>query len=186
MRKITKKKNNKKKELLSWMSKKLEVKETIGYGKGVFAKEEIGKDEMLAVFGGYVLDVSVEEKLPGNLSDYSLQISENLVIGPAYKNEISDSEAFNHSCSPNAGFKGQIFLVAIRNIKRGEQIAFDYAMVLSKAKNAKFYKMKCLCGSKNCRGHITDNDWKNPELQKKYNGYFQWYLQEKINKSKKK
>lgn len=166
------------------MNPKLEVKNTKKYGKGVFAKKNIKKDDALAIFGGYVFNASEEEKLPGNLSDYSLQISENLVIGPVNKDEINDSEAFNHNCDPNAGFKGQIFLVAMREIKKGEQITFDYAMVLSKAKNAELYKMKCLCGSKECRGYITDNDWKNKKIQKKYKGYFQWYLQEKINKYK--
>lgn len=170
----------------SWMNPKLGVRETQKYGKGVFAKKDIKKGETLAIFGGYVFSASEEEKLPGNLGDYSLQISESLVIGPAYENEISDSESFNHSCNPNAGFRGQISLVAIKNIKKSEQIVFDYAMVLSKSKEAKFYKMKCFCGSKNCRKYVTDNDWKIPELQKKYKSYFQFYLQEKINKLKNK
>jgi len=88
---------------------------------------------------------------------------------------------FNHSCNPNAGFKGQIFLVAMRNIRKGEQITFDYGMVLHEIKNLdKQYKLKCYCGSKKCRRFITFNDWKKPELQKKYFGYFQLYLQEKL------
>ena len=175
------KKTIKKSRPFSWMNPKLEVRDTEKYGNGVYAKEIIKKNDILAIFGGYVFNASEEEKLPGNLSDYSVQISENLVIGPAYQDEIRDSEGFNHSCDPNAGFRGQIFLVAMRDIKKGEQVSFDYAMVLSKAKNAKVYKIKCLCGSKKCRGYITDNDWKKLELQKKYRGYFQWYLQEKIN-----
>lgn len=170
----------------SWMNPKLEVRNTGKYGKGVFTKENIKNNEMLAVFGGHVFTANEEEKLLGDLTDYSLQITDNLVIGPYFKEEIFESESFNHSCEPNAGFKGQIFLVAMKNIKKREQITFDYAMVLSKSKNTKFYKLKCLCGSKKCRGYITDNDWKNPKLQKKYKGYFQWYLQEKINKLKNK
>jgi len=31
-----------------------------------------------------------------------------------------------------------------------------------------------------CRGKVTFNDWKIPEIQKRYDGYFSWYLQEKI------
>jgi hypothetical protein len=30
-------------------------------------------------------------------------------------------------------------------------------------------------------GVITDNDWQRPELQARYDGYFSWFLQEKIN-----
>ncbi len=90
-------------------------------------------------------------------------------------------ESINHSCSPNAGFKGQIVLVAMHDIKKGEQITFDYATVLSKPRGVdKEYEFKCNCGSVECRKSITWNDWKNPVLQKKYDGYFQWYLGEKI------
>lgn len=166
--------------MLNWTNEKLETKEIKDFGKGVFAKKDIKKDELLCVFGGYIIPVKGE---PEN-SDYDLQIAEDLLISS--QGDHDGGSFFNSSCEPNAGFKGQIFLVAMRNIKRGEQICFDYAMVLSHSKGAKKYKIKCHCGSKNCRGYITENDWKIPELQKKYSGYFQWYLQEKINRFKQK
>lgn len=88
----------------------------------------------------------------------------------------------NHSCDPNAGFNGQIFMVAMRDIKKDEEIVYDYAMLMHANKRSNsYFKMKCKCGSKMCRGFITENDWKISELQKRYDGYFQWYLQEKIN-----
>ena len=68
----------------------------------------------------------------------------------------------------------------MRNIKKNEQITFDYAMTLFKSKNGPNYKLKCFCGEKNCRKFITNNDWKLKKLQKKYKGYFQYYLEEKI------
>ena len=185
MKKMTNKKDNKKPRPFSWMNPNLEIKETDGYDKGVFAKKDIKKGEILSVLGGHVFKASEELKLSGKISDYSLQINDDFVIGPVNNEEIDDSDYFNHNCSPNAGFNGQIFLVAMRNIKKWEQVTFDYAMVMSKAKNTKFYKMKCLCGAENCRGYVTDDDWKKSELQKKYKGYFQWYLQEKITKNKK-
>jgi SET domain-containing protein len=169
----------------SWINHNLKVCDTKNYGKGVFAKRGIKKNELLAVFGGYIKKLSEEKKLPKEIQDEGVQINENFSLGIIKKVQFEEASFFNHSCDPNAGFKGQIFLVAMKNIKKGEQICFDYAMVLSKSKNAKFYKLRCLCGSKNCRKYITDNDWKKPELQKKYEGYFQWYLQEKINKIKK-
>lgn len=174
----------KKKQLMrrpfAWMNPKLEVRDTREYGGGVFAKQNIKKDEKLVIFGGYIKSIVEEEKLGELVYNESVQISESHCLGILNPSDLEDSSFFNHSCNPNAGFKGQIFLVAMKNIKKDEQVAFDYAMVLSKAKNAKFYKMKCLCGSKNCRKYVTDNDWKKLELQKKYDGYFQWYLQEKI------
>lgn len=70
----------------------------------------------------------------------------------------------------------------MRNIKTDGEITFDYAMVLHKADKADDYKLNCLCDSPNCRGTITYSDWELPELQERYDGYFQWFLQEKVNR----
>jgi len=51
-------------------------------------------------------------------------------------------------------------------------------------KSNSYFKMNCNCGSKKCRKIITEDDWEIPELQKRYNGYFQYYLQEEINKNR--
>ncbi|MFA5993403.1 MAG: SET domain-containing protein [Parcubacteria group bacterium] len=172
--------NNNKKDF-SWINSSLEVRDIAECGKGVFALSDIKKDELLAIFGGYVMDVREEDDLPEYMNDYALQIHENFVLGIIKEEEIFDTDFFNHSCDPNAGFGGQIFLVAMRNIEAGEEVVFDYAMVLHKSRGVKAYEMKCLCKKDNCRGVITENDWKIPQLQKKYNGYFQHYLQKKIN-----
>lgn len=179
---------NKEKKPFSWMNPKLEVKNTKKYGKGVFAKKNIRKDEMLFVMGGYILTVDDDNNgLEKEAIDKPIDISDYFFIGPRNKRdlEMMPQHYVNHSCTPNAGFKGQIFMVAIRNINKGEEIFYDYAMVMSPNENSNsYFKMKCLCGSKNCRGYITEDDWEIPKLQKRYKGYFQWYLQEKIKKNK--
>ena len=170
----------------SWINPKLDVRTALKCGKGVFAATNIKKDEVLSVFGGYI--VKAIDVLDSTFydDDYSLQISEDFLIGPMGKRDLTDADFFNHSCDPNAGFNGQIFLVAMRNIKEDEEITFDYAMVLQKMPGVKFYKLKCLCGSQKCRGFVTENDWKTKDLQKRYDGYFQFFIQKKINKNKNK
>jgi SET domain-containing protein len=191
------------------MNPKLEIRKTDKYGKeirpefvggkkiykntgengeGVFTRKNIKKDEMLMVLGGYILTIKDENNLRGIVADKPIEISEEFSIGPLEPSdlELMPQHYINSSCDPNAGFKGQIFLVAMRNIKKGEEIAYDYAMVMnSNEKSNSYFKIKCLCGSKNCRGYIAEDDWKIPELQKRYDGYFQWHLQKKINKIKK-
>lgn len=177
------------KQTFSWMNPKLEVLPASKYGKnekGVFAKGNIKKGKMLAIFGGFIMTLKEEEMLPDYISDYGLQISEKFILGIKKKSEISDTDMFNHSCNPNAGFNGQIFLVAMKDIKKNTEVVFDYAMVLYGNNKKESYNIECNCGSKKCRKIITENDWKIPELQKRYNGYFQYYLQEKINKLKEK
>lgn len=167
-----------------WLNPKLDVKKTKKYGYGTFAKENIKKGERLLVLSGYVMRLNEEEKLPGSLSDNGIQITEELSICVSKKEELGGINFFNHSCSPNAGIKGQIFLVAMKSIKTGEEVTFDYAMTLCQSKNAKPYHLECLCGKKKCRKVITDSDWMNEDIQKKYDGYFQFYIQEKVDKIK--
>lgn len=162
-----------KKRMFSWMNPGLEIKETEKKAKGVFAKKDVHKGDILCIFGGHIVTLE-EEKV-----DSGIQIHENLVLTSLDHKEPTDY--VNHSCNPNAGIKGQNFLVSIREIKKGEEICFDYAMCLfSKTKNPD-YVFDCMCGHKNCRKSITSNDWKIRILQKRYRGYFQFFLQEKIN-----
>jgi len=169
----------------NWLNPKLEVNHSKVAGRGTFAKGNIKKGDLLLVLSGYVMKLSDEEKLPGSLSDNGLQVTENLSLSVSKKSELGGINFFNHSCDPNAGIKGQIFLVAMRNIKKGEEVTFDYAMTLYETPGTQLYKLKCLCKKKNCRGIITDSDWKNKELQKRYKGYFQYFIQEKIDRKSK-
>lgn len=171
------------KTVYSWLSPKLEVRDAGKCGKGIFSNVPIKKDERLAVFGGYVISIKDEERLSKECEDSGVQITEELVI--TSKDAVEDTDFFNHSCNPNAGFHGQIFLVAMRDIKKDEEVTFDYAMVLCRSDSAKPYNMKCLCGASNCRGFITDDDWRNTAIQNEYDGYFQTFISEKIKGDKK-
>jgi len=175
----------------SWMNPKLEVRDTGNYGKGLFAKEEIRKNELITILGGYAMTLEEFFKLPPDIMHYSSQIAEEFVFGIKSKNEEDDACFVNHSCNPNAGFKGQIFLVAKRKIRIDEEVTYDYAMELHPSKTPnpsgvqRFDTMECECGARNCRKLITEYDWKRPDLQKRYDGYFQWYIQDKIDRIKK-
>lgn len=173
-----------KKNNFFWLNPKLRVNDTLQTGKGTFAVKNIKKGELLLVLSGYVMFLEDEERLPGSLSDNGIQVSDELSLCASKKSELGGINFFNHSCEPNAGIRGQIFLVAMRPIIKNEEVTFDYAMTLCRAKKAKPYRLKCMCRTKNCRGIITDNDWKRKDLQLKYKDYFQYFIQEKINNLK--
>ncbi len=179
---------SRKTHLFSWMNPKLEIRDTGKYGKGVFVqKGMVRKDEMVFVMGGSILTIADENRLEGVLADKLYEISEDFSIGPRNVAELKRMpQSFaNHSCNPNAGFKGQIFMVAMRTIRVGEEVTHDYAMAMhSNPQSATFFTMECQCGSPNCRKLITEDDWQQPDLQRRYDGYFQWYLQEKIDARK--
>jgi uncharacterized protein len=69
-----------------------------------------------------------------------------------------------------------VVYVALRDIGIGEEFTADYAMTEDEP-----YEMNCRCGSQSCRGIITGFDWQKPEIQKKYNGYFSWFIQRRID-----
>lgn len=167
----------------NWLSPKLEVRKSKIKGNGVFAKENILQGTRLAIFGGKLMFIDEIKNLSGHLKDYTMQIEERFVLGPSLdETELDETNFFNHSCEPNSGFKGQIFLVAMKDIKKNEEITFDYAMVVSESVGSDIvFEMECNCGSINCRKKITENDWKLPDIRKKYNGFFSQYLQEKLN-----
>ncbi|MFA5323922.1 MAG: SET domain-containing protein-lysine N-methyltransferase, partial [Smithella sp.] len=66
----------------------------------------------------------------------------------------------NHSCNPNLeadqdGYR--IFLKALRNIKVGEELSYDYGLITDERKTAKVKKeYACLCGAKNCSGTMLN------------------------------
>ena len=112
--------------------------------------------------------------------DFGVQISESLVMACPPGFPLGAADFINHSCEPTVGFLGQIGLVAMRDIAANEEISFDYAMCLHPVPGLPRYEMHCCCGSLNCRQIVTENDWQVPELQLKYFGYFQPYLQQII------
>ncbi len=83
----------------------------------------------------------------------------------------------NHCCEPNAGMRGTLTLVAMRDIQAGEEICFDYAMT----DGSDYDEFDCGCGAVFCRGRVTGNDWQLPELWERYAGYFSPYLSRRID-----
>lgn len=66
------------------------------------------------------------------------------------------------------------------DIAPGEEICLDYAMCDGSA----YDEFECGCGSPNCRGYVSGDDWKRPELWERYKGYFSPYLQRRIDRLK--
>jgi uncharacterized protein len=172
------------KRVNNWLNPKLEVKDTDKHGQGVFAQKNIVKNEILAIFGGHIMNREEKDKLPEDVRNLALGIDDDMFIGPISKEETDDAEWFNHSCEPNAGLWGQIMLVAMRDIKADEEITFDYCMSCSQ-KGQKRILFSCNCGATNCRKEITNHDWDIPALQQKYKGYFSFFVQRNINETTK-
>jgi len=73
----------------NWLTPKAEVRQSSIGGKGVFAKEAIGKDEIIAVWGGYIItrrELSDLVKKYGQDFRYPVQLVDGFWIGPRSEN----------------------------------------------------------------------------------------------------
>jgi len=149
-------------------------------GWGLFAKEEIKKDEIVGIKAGHILkkeEFDARGGFDSKTGQATMQIADNFFLGPKKEEEIKDIMMWvNHSCNPNLGFLGNVIVVAVRDIKKDEELASDYAMNI----NYPEFKMACSCGARECRKMISSTDWQNGELQKKYGKYFSSYLKDKF------
>jgi SET domain-containing protein len=152
-------------------------------GMGLFAKKTINKGELIAIWGGVIYskkDIQKMSKKYPNMVSHPFGVYKGYYMGPLKPNDpLDDAEKFNHSCDANAGVRGQIIVVAIRKIKRGEEICFNYETVEIDESCLGF---ECHCESKNCRKFIDGSAWKNLDFRKKYQGFFSIYIQDLIQK----
>jgi hypothetical protein len=75
-------------------------------------------------------------------------------------------------------------MVARRRIEQGEEVTYDYALSESKSPFP-ILECACCCGSDACRGSVTCDDWKSPEIQSRYRGHFLPYIERKIDELEK-
>jgi SET domain-containing protein len=158
---------------LTYRSPKTEVRQSPIHGKGLFATRAIAKGEIVAAKGGHVLT----KQAWTDLGPADIQVSDDLFIAPVTQAQRDGSMLYtNHSCDPNLAIQGQIVLVAMQDIVPGEELTIDWATT-----DDGDYEMQCRCGSAHCRGTVTGKDWMKKELQEKYQGWFCWFLQRKID-----
>lgn len=152
-------------------------------GQGCVAKVDITAGEIICQMLGEVISIPELQRRytlgMERLGD-PLQIAERL-----YLDMESPYVFINHSCQPNAYVRDSATLTALKNIRAGEEITFDYSMTEWTAEEfggAEGWKMhNCRCGSANCRGTITSFPLLPMALQETYvkNHWVQNFILEK-------
>lgn len=151
-------------------NKKIEIRKTEKYGNGIFALKDIKKDEILFEFEGDILSLE-NVNWTDDMHDHAVQIGEN-----AWISNTGIGRSINHSCEPNCGIKNLIQVVSLRNIKKDDELTYDYEMT----ENSK-WMMKCDCRSKRCRKIIGRHENMPEEIKQKYKGYISEWLVKKFN-----
>ncbi len=104
--------------------KKVKVKRGLA-GLGLFAGEAIKKNELIIEYIGDILTKEEADKVTN--CQYLFEVSRNKTINGSPRWNIA--RYANHSCDGNAESdikKGRVFVKAIKNIKEGEEIVYDY------------------------------------------------------------
>jgi len=152
----------------------IEVKESPGKGKSLFAKRDFKKDEIVFVAFGKIVDYH---------TDYTIPIDHDLMIEPRTP-EGNLVQYICHSCEPNVGIQDRSLFVAMRDIAQGEEIVTNYAFLgyeFGKEMNEdgqgrKAFDRTCRCGTKSCKGTMQAYKDLDPEEREKHRNYISDYL----------
>ena len=131
------------------------------HGKGVFALQDLAEGETLIEYTGEV--ISWPEALRRHPHDpaqpnhtFYFHIDDGRVIDA--KVGGNSSRWINHSCQPNCEAdeeNGRVFIKALRNIAAGEELFYDYGLVIDARYTPKLLAdYPCWCGAGNCRGTL--------------------------------
>ncbi|MEM6279524.1 MAG: SET domain-containing protein-lysine N-methyltransferase [Verrucomicrobiota bacterium] len=146
---------------------------------GVFAEQRIAEGELISVWGGKIYTEAEIDDLSETRPEFAthpVSVYPGFYLGSTELERLDEAEMFNHSCEPNAGVRGQILVVARRQIEPGEEITFDYDTT-----EIDSIPFECSCGSTCCRGTINGSGWKDPEFRRRNAGFFSTYVQDLID-----
>jgi SET domain-containing protein len=96
-------------------------------GFGLFATRPIKKKSRIAEYKGPILDAEEAERAERRGNRYLYEVSKQRTIDGTPRRNVA--RYANHSCNPNAEsivWRGRVFIKALRNIKPGEEIVYDY------------------------------------------------------------
>lgn len=139
--------------------RRLQVRRSGVHGKGVYAQVGLRAGEIIIEYKGEVIPWSEAlRRHPRDPSDpnhtFYFHIDDDRVIDGGVRG--NSARWINHSCAPNCETEddgGRIFIKALRDIAAGEELFFDYRLVIDERYTAKLKKAyACCCGAPDCRG----------------------------------
>lgn len=137
------------------------VKRSKIQGKGGYATRPIKKGERIIEYVGEHItwaesDRRYDDTKASRHHTFLFAVNRKIVIDAAVAG--NDARFINHSCDPNCeavGEKSRIFIEAIRPIREGEELTYDYAYEREKGTTEEDEKLYvCHCGTAKCRGTI--------------------------------
>ena len=140
-------------------TRRMQVRKSGVHGKGVFALKPIRRGERILEYTGQTITwPEALRRHPHDPSDpnhtfyFSLDDGSHVIDAKVGGNA---SRWINHACEPNCKAEeaeGRVFIRALRALKPGEELFYDYGLVIDERHTPKLKKeYACRCGSQQCR-----------------------------------
>jgi len=122
---------------------------------GLYANCNIKKGTRIIEYKGKIISSKTSNTSPKFDNDkaiYLFNINKRFDLDGDFK--FNTARLINHSCDPNCEVFGEgykIWIYAMKNIKKGEELSYDYGFGFDQD----FKKYPCKCGSNKCIGFIV-------------------------------
>ena len=122
---------------------------------GLYANQDIKKGTKIIEYKGKIITVKQSDndpKFDNEKAIYLFNINKKYDLDGDFK--FNTARLINHSCDPNCEVSGEglkIWVYAIKDIKKGDELSYDYGFGFDKD----FKQFPCKCGSKKCVGYIV-------------------------------
>lgn len=134
------------------------VRDSTIHGKGVFAARTIAANTCILEYCGERIDEATANERGSHDPDnpyhtFFFSLEGGLMIDGGV--DGNDARWINHACAPNCEAReeeGRVFIYARRTIRRGEELNYDYGLVIEDRHTAKLKAAyACRCGADVCR-----------------------------------
>ncbi|MFO1222462.1 MAG: SET domain-containing protein-lysine N-methyltransferase [Burkholderiaceae bacterium] len=141
--------------------RRIQVRRSGVHGRGVYALRPIARGETIIEYKGQMITwKQAEARHPHDPDDpdhtFFFHIDEEHVIDAAVGGNAA--RWINHACNPNCESdvdeqRHRVFIKALRAIRPGEELFYDYGLVIDERYTPKVKKQfACRCGARRCRG----------------------------------
>ena len=143
------------------VGRRIQTRRSGVHGRGVFALQDIAEGEVVIEYVGEIISwPEAQARHPHDPSDpnhtFYFHLSESQVIDA--KVGGNSSRWINHACDPNCEadeHNGRVFIRALRNIRAGEELNYDYGLIIDERYTRKLKaEYPCWCGASVCRGTL--------------------------------
>ncbi|MGQ0710894.1 MAG: SET domain-containing protein [Rhodoferax sp.] len=142
-------------------TRRIQTRRSRVHGRGVFALQDIAEGETILEYVGEIISwEEAQRRHPHDPQDpnhtFYFQIEGGQVIDALHGG--NSSRWINHSCDPNCAAEerdGRVFIQALRNIPAGEELHYDYGLIIEAPYTRKLKaEYPCWCGAAQCRGTL--------------------------------